>query len=368
MRIIHCADLHLDSKLNSKLSADKARERKNELLEAFMRMIRYAVDNNVNAIIIAGDLFDTRNISATACNVVRDAIVNNPQIEFYYLQGNHDANSFLTRLEEIPANLKLFGNSWTSYKVCGNENVCISGIELNGFNSPDWFNTLVLDAQKTNIVVLHGQESLSKSKNKAELIPFSELKNKNIDYLALGHIHGYKKEKLDNRGFYCYPGCLEPRGFDEPGDHGFVVFEIGEDNKIKSHEFVKNAFRTLYEVSVDVTDCMTTSEISTKVEKELSLKNYSSMEMIKLVLCGQLDVTAERDIELISHSLEGRFYFVKVYDETKLKVNAADYMRDESLKGEFVRNVLDSKELTDEEKMAVISYGIRALSGEEISL
>ena len=171
MKIIHCADLHLDSKLNSNLSADKARERKSELLEAFLRMISYGVSNKVDAIIIAGDLFDTRNISATACNVVRDAIVNNSQIEFYYLQGNHDANSFLARLEEIPENLKLFGNNWTRYNVCGNENVCISGIEINGFNSPDWFNRLVLDAQKTNIVVLHGQESFSKSKNKAEVIP-----------------------------------------------------------------------------------------------------------------------------------------------------------------------------------------------------
>ena len=368
MKIIHCADLHLDSKLSANLSADKARERKNELLEAFMRMIRYAVDNNVNAIIIAGDLFDTRKISATACNVVRDAIVNNPEIEFYYLQGNHDANSFLARLEEIPANLKLFGNSWTSHELCGNENVFIYGIELNGFNSPDWFNTLVLDVQKTNIVVLHGQESLSKSKNQAEVIPFLELRNKNIDYLALGHIHGYKKEKLDNRGIYCYPGCLEPRGLDEPGDHGFVVLEIGEDNKIKSHEFVKNASRTLHEIRVDVTDCMTTSDISTRVETELSLKNLRSSEMLKLVLCGELDVTAEKDIELLNHSLEGRFYIVRVYDETRLKVNVADYMHDESLKGEFVRNVLEDNELTDEEKMTVISYGIRALSGEEITL
>ena len=52
------------------------------------------------------------------------------------------------------------------------------------------------------------------------------LKNKNIDYLALGHIHGYKEAPLDGRGKYCYPGCLEGRGFDECGKKGFVLLNI----------------------------------------------------------------------------------------------------------------------------------------------
>jgi exonuclease SbcD len=56
---------------------------------------------------------------------------------------------------------------------------------------------------------------MSSSKDKTEVISLKELKNKAIDYLALGHIHSYKMEQLDSRGVYCYPGCLEGRGFDE---------------------------------------------------------------------------------------------------------------------------------------------------------
>lgn len=364
MKIIHCADLHLDSRMTANLTDEKAKERKNELLDAFRRMVAYASANEVDAIIIAGDLFDTKSISATACNVVRDGIVNNPQIDFYYLQGNHDADSFLARLDDIPSNLKLFDNKWTSYQTGKDGKVIISGIELNGLNSPDWFNTLVNDSEKFNIVVLHGQESASKSKNKAEVIPFGELKNKNIDYLALGHIHGYKLERLDGRGVYCYPGCLESRGFDEPGEHGFVLLQINEDEGTMSHEFVKNSYRNLYEVVVDVTDCMTTTEISTKVEKELSLKNYDNRHMVKLVLAGEMDVTAEKNTDLLTRQFSNRFYCFKIYDETKLKVNAEDYRLDESLKGEFVRNVLEADDISEQDKMEIISYGIRALSGE----
>ena len=77
MKIIHCADLHLDSAMNTHFSGVKAKERKNELLETFRRMIGYAVDNDVVAIIIAGDLFDRKNISATARNTVLYEINNN---------------------------------------------------------------------------------------------------------------------------------------------------------------------------------------------------------------------------------------------------------------------------------------------------
>lgn len=71
MKIIHCADLHLDSKMTSNLSKEQAKERKMEILRTYSRMIEYARNNDVKAIIIAGDLFDTRNVSATARNLVR---------------------------------------------------------------------------------------------------------------------------------------------------------------------------------------------------------------------------------------------------------------------------------------------------------
>ena len=71
MKIIHCADLHLDSKMTANLSKDQARERKREILRTFTRMVEYASKNDVRVILIAGDLFDTRSVSAMARNTVR---------------------------------------------------------------------------------------------------------------------------------------------------------------------------------------------------------------------------------------------------------------------------------------------------------
>ena len=42
MKIIHCGDIHLDSKMTSNLSKEQARERKMEILRTFTRMVDYA--------------------------------------------------------------------------------------------------------------------------------------------------------------------------------------------------------------------------------------------------------------------------------------------------------------------------------------
>jgi len=364
MKIIHCADLHLDSKMTANLSKDKAKERKMEILRTFTKMVEYAKKNNVAVILMAGDVFDTRNVSVTVRNTVRDMILQNPNIDFLYLKGNHDNDNFLSKLEEIPDNLCLFSSNWTTYTY---GKVAISGLELNGENSFTAYNELVLDHSAYNVVMMHGQLAGYKSKDKAEIISLDDLKNKNIDYLALGHVHSFTMEKLDNRGVYCYSGCLEGRGFDECGQKGFVVLDINTDDGTAKVEFVPMASRALYTIPVDVTGIATTQEAALRIEAALSESAYPSTCLVKFELQGELDVECELETAFLEEQFADYFYFVKVKDQTKLLVNYKDYENDISLKGEFVRMVCAS-DYSEEEKSKIIRAGILALQGEEINL
>lgn len=357
MKIIHCSDLHLDSKMETNLDKEKARQRKNEILIAFQNMVNFANENDVKVIIIAGDLFDKNKISVKAKNIVKDTITANKNIDFIYLKGNHDEGSFIT--DEIPENLKLFNkNNWTSYRY---ENIVITGIEFGEKNEYEIYKSLILNQNDFNIVTLHGQEAnYSDKKDKAEIINIKELKNKNIDYLALGHIHKYKMEKLDNRGIYCYSGCLEGRGFDECGEKGFVLLDI-EKNKISTN-FIKNSIRNLEEINVDISDTMTTTDVERKINERT--KNISRKNLIKINLIGKVSINSEKDINYLLKEYNEEFYFVKIYDKTTLKINYLEYEKDASLKGEFIRMILNEK-MPEEEKREIIITGIKALSGEE---
>lgn len=358
MRIIHCSDLHLDSKLEANLDKEKAKQRRDEILYSFQNMVNFASNNDVKIIIIAGDLFDKNKVSVKAKNIVRDTILANKNIDFIYLKGNHDEENFI--IDEIPDNLKLFNkNEWVSYRY---ENIVISGIEFGEKDSYEIYKSLMLNQSDFNIVVLHGQESnYENKKDKTEIINLRELKNKNIDYLALGHIHKYKLEKLDNRGIYCYSGCLEGRGFDECGEKGFVLLNI-ENNKLGT-KFIPNSIRTLEEIEVDVSDTMTTTEVEQEINEKI--EKISKQNLVKIILVGKVDISSERDIDYLLKKYNEEFYYVKIYDKTTLKINYLDYENDASLKGEFIRMIL-KENLTEEEKKEIIITGLKALAGEEL--
>ncbi|MCH5187951.1 MAG: DNA repair exonuclease [Oscillospiraceae bacterium] len=360
MKIIHCADLHLESRMTSNLSADKARERRSELLETFRRMVEYAAENGIRAVIIAGDMFDTKKATLSARNRVRAAIEGNPGLDFYYLRGNHDADNFLGHSEEIPKNLHLFGAEWTSYELPGG--VTVTGAEPDG--SEGIYSSLRLDPSKVNIVVMHGQES---DQSGPDLVCLRELQNRGIDYLALGHVHFYKEDKLDSRGRYCYPGCLEGRGFDECGEHGFVLLNIDESGRVTS-EFVAFARRRLYAPEIDITGCMTTDDIAGRIKLRLSEEGCEPGSLIKLVLTGRVDVECEKNSELLMSRFKDNYYFVKIDDRSTLRVDYEAFMGDVSLKGEFIRAVRAAEGLSDEEKAEIIRCGIHALMGEEIEI
>lgn len=363
MKILHCADLHLDSKMNL-LGKEKAKSRRAELLNNFTRLVNYADENGIEAVLIAGDMFDSNSVSATARKAVRAEIENKPHIAFYYLKGNHDKDGFISGMEELPANLHLFGNAWTEYELC--YGISLVGAELTADNENYLYNSLVLDSEKFNIVMLHGQESQARQGDRTVIVSIPLLKNKGIDYLALGHIHEYREAALDGRGVYCYPGCLEGRGYDEAGEHGFVVLDIDEFSHSCRRSFVKFALRTVEEHDVDVSECISNIDIVSVIKEKI---DFNKDNYVKINLTGCMDV--ERDdiaIEYIAGCFDDKCYHIKVKDMTTLRVNLDDYLYEESLKGEFVRMVNAQTELPEEEKAAIIRYGFEAISGGKLDL
>jgi DNA repair exonuclease SbcCD nuclease subunit len=372
MKIIHTADVHLDSKLGRYLDTAEATTRRNELLLSFNKMVEYGAEIGVDAILISGDLFDVRKISSTARDSVYSTIINNPGIVFYYLRGNHDAETFQTQVTEkygkLPSNLKLFTDSWTSYELMGSDGkmVVITGAELSAKNNSALADSLSLDRNKLNIVMLHGQEVETAGKKDAEIIPLREYKDRGIDYLALGHIHQPKIEKLDGRGIYSYPGCLEGRGFDECGPRGFNLLEINELGI--NAKFVPFARRTVFDIPVDVSDLVTSDEVIARVRENATDEGVADKDMLKIRLSGKTAIEAEFDVQYIQQSLAEDYFFVKVVDESGVFIDYESFVYDKSLKGEYVRLIQAEKEagvLDEKEAAQCIAMGIRLLTGEE---
>lgn len=354
MKIIHCADLHLNSRMESNLPPEKARERRYELFDTFAAMVDYAKNNGVRAVIIAGDMFDTENGCTRIKNRVLDLIKSSPETDFLYLKGNHDSADFPGETQ-YPKNLKLFGSGWTVYSYDGTD---IIGSE--SCSDADGFPEL--DEKRVNIVVLHGQEKIGNLPGD-NLIDIQSFANRGIDYMALGHIHSYKCQRLDERGEYCYCGCLEGRGFDECGDKGFILLDTGADGVI--HQFIPFAKRRLYTVNVRLSGAPSGSDMIDAANGALS--GISSDGLVKIVFEGDVDEQTDIDTEYIRRRFESSFYFVKVVDNTSVLIDYERYKNDVSLKGGFIRAVNESG-MEEERKKKVIMTGLRSLAGRELDI
>lgn len=383
MRTIHCADIHLDSALTTHLDKEKARTRRKEILDTFRRMLVYASDNDVQAVIIAGDLFDSEMISASTVNTVLGEIARHGELEVYYLRGNHDPGISIFAGRNIPKNLHMFDERWTYYQLngmadesaahSGNDercNIVLAGIEMTSDNKNRIYDELSLRERDVNIVTLHGQEQEYGDAHVAEEICLDKLKDRGIDYLALGHVHRPKREKLDHRGMYVYPGCLEGRGFDECGEHGFMLIDIDEATGDMNTEFIPFAYRRLYDVQVDITGAADSQDVADMIAEKLygdvnGREDDQARALVKITVTGGLDVESEIDMEYLARQFNDSFYYVKIADKTDLRVDPLKYVHDATLKGEFVRMVLE-QDMPEDDKAYIIQTGIRALAGEEV--
>ena len=335
MKLIHCADFHLDSALNANLDGDRKRLRKAELLQNFVRIVEYAHTNKADAIIIAGDLFDGPNVSAETANVIKTTITRCKSVNFLYLKGNHDAVSILEQWENPPANFMMFGTEWTYF---GNDSTVITGITVTKENASTVYDSLILEKNCANIVVMHGQTEKYRSADVAETISLQDLKNKNIDYLALGHIHSYHCEPLDSRGVYCYCGTPEGRGFDECGEKGFVWIETTKDGKL-THKFVPFAKRMIREVKVDITGLEDTASVENKIRE--SLQGISGEDMVKVSLKGKVSMNAECNKMYLTKCFEPDYFAFTINNRgVGLAIHPEEYENDISLRGEFIRLVM----------------------------
>lgn len=358
MRFIHTADLHIESRMEM-LPSEKSRLRRDEILRTFEKLVDYANDNSVRAIIIAGDMFDVNKISLKTKQRVLSAIKKYPQIDFLYVSGNHDQNNHVFCQDELPNNFIVFSDEWKSVEY---DDCVLMGAVLNSINSKTLYDTLRLDEQKINIVFMHGQVAGYKAYEQTEIISIPLLKDKNVDYLALGHIHSYSTGNIDKRGTFAYSGCLDGRGFDELGEKGFVLLDC--ENKKVFSTFVPFASRTLYEFEYDVADSENFFELADKIVLDLSSK-IDANSLVKVVLKGKHKLDYFVDTFALSQKLNDIFFFARIYDKTQLEISLSDYELDKSVKGEFVRVVFESN-LSDEEKNKIIACGLSALSGEVV--
>ena len=352
MKILHTSDIHLGSPMTAHLDPIRAATRRRELEDCFARTVEYAVAEGVSGFIIAGDLFDSQTVSRRTIEAALATIAGASGITFFYLPGNHEGDILSGYAGNLPDNLRIFGKDWTYFSL--------GGVTLAGRSSvcEGMLDTLTLGDGRRNIVVLHGE--LRDRTAAPDVIGVLDARARNIDYLALGHYHSYSAREIERGGYAVYCGAPAGRGFDEVGECGFVMIEVGD--KALSHRFVPLSGRAHRIISADISGCESRGDIEKLCIGALS--SISRDDLVRLVLTGTHSADLVRDTEGIRRKFAKEFFYFEACDESTLKISAEDYKYDRSLRGEFVRSVMGDTSLDDAERTKILECGLAALSGE----
>ena len=387
VRLIHTADLHLDSAFSSRFSKEEAEERRRNLLIAWNKLLQYGIERKVQAILISGDLFDSPVVSRSTMEIFLSSIRKNPEISFFYLRGNHDTKNTFRFRDDLPKNLFLFSKEGKKYRL--KEKLVLLGQEFYGTESllelPEEPEELVeeellspssakdavqsiwnLKEEDCNILMLHGalREGGPEVQNE-QGISLKQLSRYPIHYLALGHIHKREEGKCGSL-YYIYPGCLQGRGFDEEGEKGFYYLEIEEETKEIKAEFVPLKEGEFRIIPLFLSEEDGTLDAEEKIRESLKKEGVDAKDSLRIILKGEKRAGEERNLRYLEKQLEEEYAYIEIKEETKLKLRKEEFIHEKGLKGEFLRMVCESESLSEEEKEKLMILGIGLLQGEEL--
>jgi len=291
IKLIHTADVHLDSPLKTLALRDPELQEKVQCASrtAFTRIVDQALEHEVAAVLIAGDLFDgaSRSAKTAAFLLVQLDRLKQVGIRVFYIKGNHDAENPLTGETKLPDNVHVFDARGGKVQLDGSD-VWIHGVSFSGKKAEksllEKFSPPVADA--INIGMLHTSLNGSASHDVYAPCTVQELVNTGFDYWALGHIH--KREVHSTAPWIVMPGIPQGRDIGESGPQAATLISI-EGDSIKTSEFATSSieFTTLQIEVTALQDPADLQALAKKALNELLISLVSDDAIVRVRLHGQ---------------------------------------------------------------------------------
>lgn len=348
MKFIHTADIHWGMVPDSDKPWGKKREQAIRL--TFQNIIETAREEQVDLLLIAGDLFHRQPL-AKDLKEVNYLFSTIPGTRVVMIAGNHD------RIRNSSA---LFSFRW-----CPNVTVlmdeALSSVyfeELNtevfgmSYHTPEILEDRteqisIPNSRRTKILLLHGGDS--------KHLPFdkSALLNSSFSYIALGHIH---KPALLAENRMAYPGSPEPLDMTETGPHGFYVGDLDSfSGVVRNLEFRAVSQAQYISLIIKVTPDTTNGELSQIITDEVRKRGASNIYRFRIR--GMRDPDVEFDLEFLA----GQWNIIEILDESEplYDFHALIAEHPSDMIGFYIQALMKD-EMSPVEKKALY-YGIHAL-------
>ena len=351
LKILHSADWHLDSPFASFSGAQRESLRAAQQ-QIPVKLARACREHHCDLVLLAGDLFDgiwTRQTLET----VQDALAS-CQVPVLISPGNHDPwGPDCPWEEEWPDNVCIFPPGIAKLDL-PELNCRIYGAGFDSMDCPSLLEGFHVEpGARYQIGLFHGDPTGASSNYNP--VTASQVRNSGLSYLALGHIHRLGGLQVGNT--VCgWPGCPMGRGWDEPGEKGYLLVDLDGEVQLQPVTLDTPRFQQL------------TVEIGEDPAADLeAVLPPVSEDFFRVTMTGY----GEPDLR----QLQRRFSSIPnltLRDQTLDPVDIWDQAGEDSLRGVYFQRLKDAAELAEpEERQRILlaaEISRKLLEGREVVL
>jgi DNA repair exonuclease SbcCD nuclease subunit len=292
VKIVHAADIHLDSPMRglSRYEGAPVEAMRGATRRAFSRLVDLCLEEEASLLLIAGDLYDGdwKDYSTGLFFLKEMRRLREGAVEVVLLRGNHDAASQIARTLKLPEHVRELATSHPETVELGKLGIAVHG---QGFAH----RAVTDDLSKAYPAPLPGLLNVGLLHTSADGRPGHEpyapckverLVERGYDYWALGHVH--KREVLAEAPWVVFPGNLQGRHARETGPKGATLITASDGRIVAVEPRVLDVAR--WELrSVDVAEGMHLDDVldASRRAVEAATEAADAMPMaIRLVLRG----------------------------------------------------------------------------------
>ncbi|RCS24756.1 DNA repair exonuclease [Phyllobacterium salinisoli] len=270
-RFVHTADLHLDSPLRSLAmrNADLAQLIGDATRQALVAIVDLCIEEQVDALIIAGDLYDGEQTSMKTARFLASQMqrLHEAGIAAFIVRGNHDALSRITQELILPPSVKIFDKRAGAVElVHGDLALAIHGLSFAKPQAPESllekYNRPAPDT--VNIGIMHTSLSGDVRHDPYAPCKASDLHGWGFDYWALGHVH--IRARHAGERMVVMPGMPQGRDINEAGEKTVTLVTVHDDRSLTVEER-PTSIAQFERVSVDLSSAGTWREAVELIEQ-----------------------------------------------------------------------------------------------------
>lgn len=343
MKFLHIADVHLDSPFLglSFLPSELFCQIKNAIQLSFEKAVNFAIDNDVDLVLLAGDTFDSIHPTPQSkiffANQIKRLV--DRQIQVVMVLGNHDYSQIDDLLLNESPYFKIIGSNEQIEQV---DFMTKSQYKYRVVGFSYQHNHITEDIiakyppKSTSIYTIGlahaGMKQSSVDQNNYAPFTLNEVKNLNYDYFALGHIH--LRQVLSQEPWIVYSGNLQGRHVNEKDAKGFYFGQVDEQSQNTQLQFIDVSPIVWHTVDLILDEPFkSTTKLCAKIQNLLADNNLRptlfTVNIIgaELLSDAQLDMLNDKSMyEELSNNLQYHSLLVKVYYKHRdfIALNATD--------------------------------------------